>query len=112
MKKKKTTNDITNTGLPLLLLKEMKSIFASNPKIEKIILFGSRAMGNFREGSDIDLAIVSTNLTLNDKLEISLKLEDLGYPYSYDLLFLNQNTDPDILDHIKKFGRMLYKKNK
>lgn len=73
-------------------------------------MFGSRAMGNYRPGSDIDLAVVSDTLTFDGLLELEAQLEMLGLLYKIDLQNLKKIKDTDVLDHIKRVGKVFYKR--
>jgi len=86
---------------------KIKNVFAAIPAVEKAVIFGSRAMGNFKTGSDIDIA-VSGNLSFNDLLDLDEKLALLGLLYRFDIQNLSSIKDPDVLDHIKRTGKILY----
>ena len=88
----------------------MQSIFAEYPAIDKVILYGSRAKGNYREGSDIDLTIVGQNLDLNLLTKIENKLDDLLLPYNIDLSILHKIENPDLIEHIERVGIIFYEK--
>ena len=88
----------------------IKKVFAANPEVGEVILFGSRAMGNFKPGSDIDLAIISDTLTFDGLLELESQLEQLGLLYRIDLQNLKKIKDPDVIDHISRVGKIFYKK--
>ena len=72
-------------GLTEQELKDIISIFNNYQKVNEIILFGSRAMGNYRAGSDIDFAVIGNDITLNDILNLNLELEKLGLLLKFDL---------------------------
>jgi len=93
-------------------INKIQSIFLSFPQIEKVIVFGSRAKGNFKAGSDIDLTLLGNDLNLHLINEISLKLDDLLMPYTFDLLVLKKIKNKDLLDHIHRAGKTFYIKNK
>lgn len=74
------------------------------PDIYKIILFGSRARGDFRENSDIDLAIFSTdssNLVVANFID---DIENLSTLYKFDIIFIDSNVNEKLIDSIKKDG--------
>ena len=89
----------------------MKRVFASFPEINNVILFGSRAMGRQKSGSDFDFALDSDNMTFEDLLDLDSKLEELGFLYKIDLLLLKAINDPDLLNHIHRVGKLFYSKN-
>jgi predicted nucleotidyltransferase len=87
---------------------ELSVVFRKSPRLERVILFGSRAMGTHREQSDIDLAIVGNDLTFNDPLMLHVHLDDLGYPYTFDVLILSRIQNEALLDHISRVGVDIY----
>ena len=95
-------------GLSMYELEKIQQIFANYSKVNKVILFGSRAMGKYKPGSDVDLAIQGVNITLNDIISLSIQLEELDSLISFDLLNYSSINDPDILAHIKRVGITMY----
>ena len=79
------------------------------PEIEQIVLFGSRALGNAKKGSDVDLAIVGTQVTqsLVDKFHTTLE-EDTLFPYFFDVVHLNTVQNPALREQIKTHGHTIY----
>jgi predicted nucleotidyltransferase len=98
-------------GLSVSELEEIQQVFSLNDKVDKVILFGSRAMGTFKPGSDIDLAVQGDAINLNDILSMSVHLEDLGSLLSFDLLNYSSIDNPDVVDHIDRVGVILYDKS-
>ncbi len=80
------------------------ALFKKNPKIEAVILFGSRAKGNFKPGSDIDLALQGKGLTLSDFTPIQLAYEELYLPWKLDLVLYDSISHPDLVEHIQRVG--------
>ncbi|MCF7793585.1 MAG: nucleotidyltransferase domain-containing protein [Candidatus Cloacimonetes bacterium] len=77
--------------------------------IEKIIIFGSRSMGNYKNGSDIDLALVGKNISDEImKRFTDLVQEEYPLPYFFDIVSYNTITNIDLLNHIKSEGKILY----
>ena len=95
-------------GLTKNTLKQMTNIFAKIPEVEEVILYGSRAMGNYREGSDIDLALKGKELDMAELLKISAKLDELDLPYHFDLLIFEKIENRDLIDHICRVGKTIY----
>ena len=83
--------------------------FAQYPAIEQVILYGSRAKGNFKDGSDIDLTIIDANATFSELSQLENKLDDLLLPYKIDLSLKRQINNPDLLNHIDRIGKVFYK---
>lgn len=88
--------------------KWMNSIFSSIPHIDKVILYGSRAKGNFREFSDVDITLLGDELTHDDLLDLYDKLYDSDLPYNYDISIFSKLEDADFIDHIKRVGKIIY----
>lgn len=95
-------------GLADTLYDELTTVFRKDSRVQRVILFGSRAMGTHRDESDIDLAIVGKDLTLKDALTIQNILDDLGYPYTFDVLILSRIQNEALLDHISRVGVDIY----
>ncbi len=90
-----------------LTKKEFSSVLQKifkNSDVVGVILFGSRAKGNFVAGSDIDLALLGDNLGVEELLEIHLDLDDLFLPYKFDLLIYDNIKAKDLLEHIDRVG--------
>ncbi len=95
-------------GLREKHIKSINSIFSKYPQIEKAILYGSRAKGNFRNGSDIDLTLVGYDLDITTLFKIETELDDLLLPYKIDLSILHKIENPNLLNHIKRVGITFY----
>jgi predicted nucleotidyltransferase len=83
-------------------------LLRKNSKINKIILFGSRAKGTYKTGSDIDLALIGPGLNLNDVLDASVEIEKLSLPYKFDLIIFEKIKEEALIEHIKRVGIVLY----
>lgn len=94
-------------GLPAAAIDGILAVLADCPAIEQVILFGSRAKGNFRLGSDIDLCLVAPGLGLRRRLEIESRLDDLLLPWKIDLLLQAEIDNPALLEHIARVGIVL-----
>jgi len=77
---------------------------------EEVLFYGSRAKGNFKPGSDVDLTLKGEKLTLKLLNKISLDLDALLLPYSFDISIFHQITNPDLIEHTKRVGAVFYKK--
>ncbi len=97
-------------GLPDTAIEKINGAFESNSKVEEVIIFGSRAKGNFKEGSDIDLAVKGHNIAFKDILSLTGKLDDLNLPYKIDLLNYATINDKDVVEHIDRAGIEFYKR--
>lgn len=99
-----------NFGLTNETIKAIATVFSKYTNIEQVILYGSRAMGNYKNGSDIDLTIVSNNLNVDTLFKIELELDDLLLPYKIDLSLYHQISNANLLEHINRVGKIFYQK--
>lgn len=100
-----------NYGLKDKTLQQLQAVLRRHPEVEEAILYGSRAKGNYRPGSDIDLTLKGTELTLQRLNAIERELDDLLLPYEIDLSNYHSIENPELLDHIKRVGVALYTKS-
>lgn len=96
-------------GLLDATLEEILTVFRENSQVEDVILFGSRAKGTFRTGSDIDLA-VKGNLTFQEFIKLLVKLDELELIYKIDAIQYSTIKSQDLLDHISRVGVSLLQK--
>jgi len=97
-------------GLPDELIEKITSILHAYPEVEKAIIYGSRAKGNFREGSDIDMVIQGKKLTNEIRNQIFWEIDELNSPYSLDLTLYHQINSSELIQHIDRVGKLLYQK--
>ena len=95
-------------GLDETTIKAIQTVLSHYAQVEGAILYGSRAKGNFRAGSDIDLTLLGTQLTLSMLFQIENELDDLLLPYKIDLSIHHKIENPDLLAHIKRVGIDFY----
>lgn len=101
---------MNKSGLPEDVVRKMGEIFRDCPEIDRVLLYGSRAMGNWRNGSDIDLCVEAVNLTLPELWAIENRIDDLLLPWKVDLSLRHQIDNPDLLDHIDRVGQIFYQR--
>lgn len=97
-------------GLDDKVIEDIQKVFQDNWKVDAVVLFGSRAKGNYRERSDIDLAVKGRNITFDDILSLSSKLDDLNLPYEIDLINYSSIKDEDVIEHIDRVGIVFYER--
>jgi uncharacterized protein len=97
-------------GLPQPTIQKICAVFSRYPQVDKAILYGSRAKGTYKNGSDIDLALDGANLTLNMVNKILDDLDELLLPYTIDLSIFDHIDDPDVIGHIQRVGIEFYNK--
>jgi predicted nucleotidyltransferase len=90
-------------GISQNALDKIKAVLFSVQGVEQVILYGSRAKGNYKEGSDIDLTIKG-NLTFDDLVKLSISLDDLNLPWKIDLSLYSQIKNEKLLEHIDRVG--------
>ena len=95
-------------GLPSHVIEALTHVFKNYPLIKQVILYGSRAKGNYHMGSDIDLCIIAPSLGITQLLEIENKIDDLLLPWTIDLTLQHTIDNQDLLEHIKGKGIPLY----
>jgi predicted nucleotidyltransferase len=99
-------------GLKETVIEKLCSVFAKYPQVSKAVLYGSRAKGNYKNGSDIDLTLHGgTDLTLNVLYKILDDIDDLLLPYTIDLSIYRTLSDPDFIEHIQRVGVTFYDKS-
>ncbi len=91
-------------GIPDKYAEQILGLFKPFPKDAELILFGSRAKGNAREGSDIDVAIKGVSINLADRDHWLLKYDDLNLPWKLDLVIYNFIKEPALKEHIDRVG--------
>jgi predicted nucleotidyltransferase len=92
-------------------LKEIRTVLASCPEVERAILFGSRAKGTHRPGSDVDLAICGDGVSFDVVTKIHGMLEDQSkMPYLFDVVDYTHLQLKELRDHIDRVGITIYQR--
>lgn len=98
-------------GLEPDTIEKIKLVFSNFENIEKVILYGSRAKGNYRKGSDIDITLIGKNLKLNNSVyPIDEQLDELDLPYTFDISIFSHIDNKDLIEHIQRIGKVFYQK--
>ena len=97
-------------GLKDTVIEKIQKVFSKYEAIDKALLFGSRAKGNHRNGSDIDLSLVGETLDLQLLFRIENEIDDLLLPYKIDLSIFHNIENPDLIAHINRVGIVFYQK--
>ncbi len=82
-------------------------VFAAHSEIKEVVLFGSRALGTYRNNSDIDLVLYG-EIDQNVMAAINLELDELPLPYLFDIKSAADITHVGLKEHIEKFGKKIY----
>ena len=97
-------------GQPPSTINKIQQVFSQFSTIERVRLYGSRAKGNFRNGSDIDLTIMENHLNPEQLTTIELALDDLMTPYTFDLSIFAEIQNTKLVEHIRSLGIDFYVK--
>ena len=97
-------------GLKTETIARIIHVFVGHDEVDEAVLYGSRAKGNYKPGSDIDLTLIGNNLDLKLLNKISLELDDLLLPYTFDLSIYHHITNPDLIAHIERVKKIFYRK--
>lgn len=105
-------NDNIEIGISDIDLENIVDLLKKNHKVKEAVLFGSRAKGNYSDGSDIDISIKGEDLTINDVLDFQVEYDQLLLPYTLDLIIHDRITENALLEHIHRVGIELFKNEK
>jgi predicted nucleotidyltransferase len=100
-----------NHGLSAETVARITSVLTRFPDVEKAVLYGSRAKGNFRPGSDIDLTLFGDGLHDQAMSRIYWALDDLLLPYKIELSLFSGLKHPALIDHIRRVGIPIFERN-
>ncbi|HFG0577881.1 TPA: nucleotidyltransferase family protein [Flavobacterium psychrophilum] len=89
--------------------KEILNIIDSCQSINEVIIYGSRAKGNYKEGSDIDITLLG-EISKEDFSKLWHNLDDSYIPYKFDISIYNNLKSERLIEHIKRVGKTLYKR--
>ena len=97
-------------GLKEATIQKMCGVFAAHPQVDEAVLYGSRAKGTYRNGSDIDLTLRGPDLDMTVLYRLLQEIDDLMMPYTVDLSIFAHISDPDLVEHIERVGVTFYAK--
>ncbi|WP_337841617.1 nucleotidyltransferase domain-containing protein [Rheinheimera sp.] len=97
-------------GLTSSQFQAIQQVLANTLNLEQAIIYGSRALGREKPGSDIDLMLVGEHFSHTDLLHLMNELDDLLTPYSFDLCRQQDISHPDLLEHIARVGQLFYQR--
>ena len=98
-------------GLKESVIAQLNTLFSRHSGIERVIIYGSRAKGNYKNGSDIDLTIVGDDFNFSTLLKLEGQIDDLLLPYMIDLSIMKKIENPELLEHIHRVGQVFYQKH-
>jgi len=97
-------------GLSEQTIEKICGILAKHPAIDQTVLYGSRAKGNFKPGSDIDLSLHGAGISSKELGDIAFELDELLLPYSIDLLVFDRLEYAALREHIERVGVVFYQR--
>lgn len=98
-------------GLSQPIIDRIVETISHHKEVEKAIIYGSRAKGSYKNGSDIDVTLVGgEELNIDVLYKIMGEIDDLLLPYTFDLSIFHLVTDRDVIEHINRIGKILYSK--
>ena len=99
-------------GLSKDTLAKIRQSIHKLAQIDKVIIYGSRAKGNYRNGSDIDITLFGENLNLNNSIYPLMDLlDDLYLPYMFDISIFDKIDNQNLKDHINRVGQVFYQRD-
>ena len=97
-------------GLPQPACQRLFEVLQQSAKVQEVWLFGSRAMGRYREGSDLDVCLVGEAIANLDRLQLMHAIDELLLPWPVDLALRHELPD-ELLAHFNRFGRCLWRRS-
>jgi predicted nucleotidyltransferase len=97
-------------GLTDETIHKINSVFEKYAEVDEVIIYGSRAKDNYREGSDIDITLKGKALTENIKSRIYNDIDELNTPYLFDISVFENIKADDLVEHINRVGQLFYKR--
>jgi len=98
-------------GLPQSTLDKLYSVFKKHTAIDSVVIYGSRAKGNYKAGSDIDLTIKERGaIPFLELMKIEDEVDDLYLPYMVDISLYKHLKNIDLIGHIDRVGVSIYEK--
>ena len=99
-------------GLDTGTINSIYSVLVKYPEIEEVVIYGSRAKGNYREGSDIDITLKGKKITDEVRTRVCQEIDDLNTPYLFDISIFHTLQSDSLIEHINRVGQTFYKKEK
>jgi len=91
-------------GLKESTLSAIQGVLREHHKVKRALLYGSRAKGTQKNGSDIDVALDGPDVSFRELLQIETQLDALDLPYRFDISVLQRLANPELLEHIQRVG--------
>lgn len=101
--------EVDSFGLSEAAVNAIRAVLSRHAAVSRADIYGSRANGNYRDGSDIDLTLFGDALTVDDLLKIDRDIDELQLPYRVDLSVYELIEDAALRSHIDRIGRAMYR---
>ena len=97
-------------GLSDKELTTLQTLFAANDRIEQAVLYGSRAKGNYKPFSDVDIVLKGEELTRMDINRLQASIDESSLPYKFDISLFASLKTPELIEHITRVGIVIYER--
>jgi uncharacterized protein len=105
-----TSNPTLSFGLSEKTLSSLRSYFISIPEVDQVILYGSRARGDFHKGSDIDFMLIGSGITPRLLSKMDMEIDDLLLPYFIQITDRKEILDARFLEVVEKEGVVFWER--
>ena len=95
-------------GLKQQYIDELRAILRDIPGIEEVVLYGSRARGDYGRGSDIDICLKGEQITPSDVVSLKTALYESRIPYFFDVCVWNNIKNEDFKNNIIRDGKVIF----
>ena len=98
-------------GLSNDIIRKIQTVLSTFPKIDTALIYGSRAKGNYRDDSDIDIALLGKDLSVENTVKpLVSKLEGIDCPHLFDITIYEKIDCPTVKKYVDEWGKIIYKK--
>ena len=95
-------------GLSQRDVSTIQGILRRYPSVQLVRIFGSRSKKTQHTGSDIDMAVMNSDVNWNDLLRLRSDLDDSDLPYTVDVVYYPNLRLKELKEHIDKVGKVFY----
>jgi predicted nucleotidyltransferase len=95
-------------GLRETDIERINHLLEQSDKVQKAIIYGSRAKGNYKPSSDIDLTLIAPDMSISELYQLENQIDDLLLPITVDMSLYHHISNPDLIEHIERVGKVFY----
>ncbi len=95
-------------GLSPAIIEDLRQVFSHYPEVHQVLIFGSRAKGNFKDGSDIDLAVIAPSMNDSTFTRLWHEIDALPLVFKVDLLHWDRLSNTKLKQNAQCSGRQLF----